>query len=48
MKKRMLGGIIFRSEIIPKNIINESDEKKPTEHNYSYPAEGERGIEFER
>jgi len=30
-----VGGIVFRNKIIPKNSIDEADEKKPTENNYS-------------
>ena len=38
-----IGGIVFTSEIISKNSINESDEKKHTE-NYSYLAERGKGV----
>jgi len=30
--------IVFRNEIIPKNSINDADEKKPTENSYHQPA----------
>ena len=34
-----VGGIVFRSEIIPKNSVNETEERKPAGKNYSYLAE---------
>jgi len=39
-----VGGIVFRNKIIPKNSVNESDEKKPPKSNYSYLTEGGRGY----
>jgi len=41
-----IGGIVFWSKIIPKNSINESDEKKPPKSNYSYLTERGKGYQI--
>jgi hypothetical protein len=39
-----VGGMVFRNKIIPKNSINESDEKKPPKSTYSYLTERGKGY----